>query len=666
MHRKSTFEDFEKLMDDAVSASGDERNKTISGENKQKPEGIQFDSEFIRQPKRPRIPANGSECFEEIEEITMEDGDEPTVFKGVQSEKHKLSAEERYRRSEEKLRKKAEKRRANRHIGGKVLTVVQLVLSIVILALLFVMDVLPMKYFAAAGIILVLLALVCFLLQFRPKAHWFGKILSLVLCIALVLGNIYVARTMGTLNNVTKVKTYQIDKIIIAVMADDPAESIEDMADYRFGIMEGLDRTKVDQAIGEINRSLGSEIDTAEYTSYNELVADLYSDRVDAMIYNQTLDELIEENNEGFLEKIKVIDDFEVKTEVFMEDVPDLPITKEPFVVFLSGMDVYGELEQTSRSDVNIMACVNPTTKQVLLVSVPRDAYVEIPGITGGDSDKLTHAGMYGIQYSIAAMEKIFDLDIDYYVRVNFTALINMVDALGGIDVESDYAFSTYYKQYDEATDTWCYYEYKKGMNHLNGIYALAFARERMNAAGGDYQRARNQQKVIAALLEKIKSPAVLTGYSDLLASLEGTMDTSLSSQQIASLVKMQLNDGAEWNIVSSSVYGYASQEYCASYGGSPLSVEILDDDSIEAVKEVIDQLMDGEIISEPRVTDLQKAYTVDESDMEDDYYVNNHASDDEYDDFYWEHGGYLVDAENKRYDETAETETETDSENRY
>ena len=203
-------------------------------------------------------------------------------------------------------------------------------------------------------------------------------------------------------------------------------------------------------------------------------------------------------------------------------------------------------------------------------------------------------------------------------------------------------------------------------MNHLNGIYALAFARERMNAAGGDYQRARNQQKVIAALLEKIKSPAVLTGYSDLLASLEGTMDTSLSSQQIASLVKMQLNDGAEWNIVSSSVYGYASQEYCASYGGSPLSVEILDDDSIEAVKEVIDQLMDGEIISEPRVTDIQKAYTVDESDMEDDYYVNNHASDYEYDDFYWEHGGYLVDAENKRYDETAETETETDSESIY
>ena len=179
-----------------------------------------------------------------------------------------------------------------------------------------------------------------------------------------------------------------------------------------------------------------------------------------------------------------------------------------------------------------------------------------------------------------------------------------------------------------------------------------------MNAAGGDYQRAKNQQKVIAALLEKIKSPAVLTGYTNLLSSLEGTMDTNFSSQQLASLVKMQLNDNAEWNIVSSTVYGYSSEEYCASYADSPLYVEILDDDSILAVKEVIDKLMAGEVISEPRVTDLQQIYEVDESDMEGDYYVNNHADDDEYDDFYWEHGGYLDESD---YETFVHPETEED-----
>ena len=125
-------------------------------------------------------------------------------------------------------------------------------------------------------------------------------------------------------------------------------------------------------------------------------------------------------------------------------------------------------------------------------------------------------------------------------------------------------------------------------------------------------------------------------------------MDTNLSSQQIASLVKMQLNDAADWNIVSSNVYGVASEEYCASYAEAPLSVEILDDDSIAAVQEVIEKLMNGEIISEPRKTDLQEVYEVDDSDAEDDYYVNNHASDDEYDDFYWENGGYESDKTSK------------------
>lgn len=648
MQRKSTFEDFEKLMDDAVTSDPSE-SESAEPERRE----IEFDSAMFKRRSAPRIPANGSELFDEPDseeaEIYEEDYEEevyepqkPIYSHRNTQEFDEAEAEERYRQREARLRKKAEKRRQNRHLGGKILAILQLILSVVFMGLIFKLDVLPTKYFIAASIILILLALICFLLQFRKHAHWAGKIISFIVILVMIFGSVYVAKTMYTLGSVTKVKTYQTDKIVIAVLADDPAQSLADAEDYKFGIMAGNDRSKVDLAITQMNSNLDSEIETVEYNSYSEQVEALYTGKIDAMIYNQALDELIEEKNPGFLEKIRIIDNFKVETEVLMEDVPDLPITKEPFIVFLSGMDVYGDLEQTSRSDVNIMACVNPTTKQVLLVSVPRDAYVEIPGITYGEKDKLTHAGMYGIQYSIAAMEEIFDLDISYYVRINFTSLIMMVDALGGIDVESDYAFSTYYKQYNADTDTWTYYEYKKGMNHLDGIYALAFARERMNAAGGDYQRAKNQQKVIAALLEKIKSPAFLTGYTGLLSSLEGKMDTNFTSQQLASLVKMQLNDGADWNIVSSSVYGISSEEYCASYAGSPLAVEVLDDDSIEAVKEVIDKLMKGEVISEPRVTDIQEAYEVNGSNADDDYYVNNHADDYEYDDFYWEHGGYL------------------------
>lgn len=662
MQRKSTFEDFEKLMNHTPSNPPEEEveSKQASPNIKRRSlkrgtpgaerQELEFDAEFVRRRQGPRIPANGSELFEETDRDDEVESDDKVYEAPRPVYSHRddrrideVAAEARYRQREARLRRKAEKRRRNRHLGGKILVLLQLILSVIFMGLIFKLDVLPERYFIAVSIILLLLALICFLLQFRRRAHWVGKTISIIISIVMIFGSIYVGKTLHTLNNVTAVKNYQTDKIVIAVLADDPAESLGDAKDYKFGITATLDRSKIDLAITQMNNNLGSEINVAEFNSYSEQVQALYSGKIGAMIYNQALDELIEENNPGFIEKVKIIDNFSVETEVYMEDIPDLPITKQPFIVFLSGMDVYGDMDETSRSDVNMIACVNPTAKQVLLISIPRDAYVEIPGITYGEKDKLTHAGMYGIQYSIASVENIFDIDISYYVRINFTSLITMVDALGGIDVNSECAFSTYYKQYNEETDTWSYYEYAKGINHLDGIHALAFARERMNLVGGDYQRGRNQQAVIEALLEKIKSPAFLTGYTGLLSSLEGKMDTNLTSQQIASLVKMQLNDGADWNIVSASVYGISSSEYCASYAGSPLDVEVLDDDSILAVKEIIEQLMAGEIISEPRVTDIQEVYEVDESDAEDDYYINNHADDYEYDDYYWENGGDLA-----------------------
>ena len=525
-------------------------------------------------------------------------------------------------------------------IVGLVFVLIQLICSGIFLWDLNSLNMLPARYFWLLALLLVLLAGIILLLQRFRRIHVIGKVMSALVSLLLIVVIVYIARTRGLLNTITAGTSYQTNKIVVAVLKEDEADNIHDAAAYTFGIIQSLDRSKVDLAISQINDALGIQIDTAEYQSYSDQVQALYDGEVGAIIYNQAMNDLIEENNPGFTERVRILDNFDVQTEVFMEDVPDLPITEEPFILFLSGMDVYGDIEETGRSDVNILACVNPTTKQVLLISVPRDAYVEIPGITGyGERDKLTHAGMYGVQYSMNALEELFDVDVNYYVRVNFSSLIMMVDALDGIDVESDYTFSTYYKQYTQATDTWEYYNYTKGKNHLNGDHALAFARERMNLPGGDYQRGKNQQKVIEGLLEKIKSPAVLLNYTELLDSLSGKMDTSLSSQQIASLVKMQLNDNAEWNIISASVYGTSSSEYCASYSGSPLSVEILDDDSIAAVKEVIDDLFAGEVISDPRTTELESVYEVDEDELDSEYYINNHASDWEYSGSYFTKG---------------------------
>lgn len=623
MSRKSTFDEFEELGQESLDESKSDRKES---------------GEVTAAQNKPETPS----------EIAF------TPMKGGTVREEHYGRDEGMRDKRKQKSKTGKKRRIP--IVGIIFAVIQLICSGVFLWSLGTLDMLPMRYFALVVILLLVLAGIAFALQWLRHVHIVGKVMAALVSILLIIVTIYIARTHGLLQNITAGSTYQTDKIVVAVLQDDEAESIVDAVDYEFGITRSLDREKVDLAISQINDTIGVQISTVEYDSYSDLVNALYDGDVEAIIYNQAMNDLIEENNEGFTERVRILDNFDVQTEVFMEDVPDLPITEDPFILFLSGMDVYGDIQETGRSDVNILACVNPTTKQVLLISIPRDAYVEIPGITSyGEKDKLTHAGMYGVQYSMNALEELFDVDVNYYVRVNFSSLIMMVDALGGIDVDSDYAFSTYYKQYTQATDTWEYYNYTKGTNHLNGDHALAFARERMNLPGGDYQRGKNQQKVIEGLLEKIKSPSILLNYTDLLDSLSGKMDTSLSSQQIASLVKMQLNDGAEWNIVSASVYGTSSQEYCASYSGSPLSVEILDDDSIAAVKEVIDALFAGEVISEPRTTDLESAYEVDEDELDSEYYMNNHASD-------WEYGSdYFTVGKNGGGSSSGSSDTEAD-----
>ena len=625
MSRKSTFEDFEELTEhteiqaDADAASSEVQASSAPGgaDNGGKGPSTEKTSLEFTPISSGRMRGIDADAFDEEAEPSY-DTDVP-VYTG---------------------RKRRKKRSKAGFAAGIILVIVQILCSGLLIWNLSVLNMLPDKYFWPIVLILVLLAGICLAAQWIRRVHIVGKILSGLLCALLIVLSIYIGKTHGLLSSITSGKMYQTDKIVVAVLAEDEADSILDTATYTFGIAKTLDREKVDLAISQINDAIGIQIKTEEYASYTDQVNALYDGEVEAIIYNRAMNELIEENNPGFTDKVRILDNFDVQTEVFMEDIPDLPITEEPFALFLSGMDVYGDIEETGRSDVNILACVNPTTKQVLLISVPRDAYVEIPGITYyGERDKLTHAGMYGVQYSMNALEEIFGVDVNYYARVNFSSLIMMVDALGGIDVDSDYAFSTYYKQYTQATDTWEYYTYKKGENHLNGDYALAFARERMNLPGGDYQRGKNQQKVIEGLLEKLKSPAVLLNYTQLLDSLSGKMDTSLSSTQIASLVKMQLNDGAEWNIISASVYGTSSYEYCASYSGSPLAVEILDEDSIAAVKEVIDDLFAGRVISEPRTTYLEEIYDVDDSELDSEYYMNNHAEEWEYSGSYFTKG---------------------------
>ena len=264
-------------------------------------------------------------------------------------------------------------------------------------------------------------------------------------------------------------------------------------------------------------------------------------------------------------------------------------ITKEPFVIYLSGVDTRGELTENARSDVNILAAVNPVTKRVALINTPRDYYVDLAGTDS--KDKLTHAGLYGVETSMATLGGLYGVSVDHYIRINFAGFIQIIDALGGVDVYSDQAFTSVGSPgyYDPTT-------FVEGWNHLDGKSALAFARERHAFASGDIQRGINQMKVIDAMLNKIKSPALLMGFSKIMDAASDCFVTSFSQDQISALVRMQLSDLAEWDIESYTVTGSSSSSTkCYSAKGQKLYVMKPDDTSVNKAKEMIASVLGGE-----------------------------------------------------------------------
>ena len=273
----------------------------------------------------------------------------------------------------------------------------------------------------------------------------------------------------------------------------------------------------------------------------------------------------------------------------FLSDAEAKKITKEPFVVYLSGVDTRGELTEKARSDVNILAAVNPETKQVVLINTPRDYYVDLAGTNS--KDKLTHAGLYGVQTSMDTLGNLYGVDVQHYIRINFAGFINIVDALGGVDVYSDQAFTSVGSPgyYDPTT-------FAEGWNHLDGKAALAFARERHAFKTGDVQRGINQMKVIDAMLNKIKSPALLMGFSKIMDAAADCFVTSFSQDQISALVRMQLSDFAEWDIESYTVTGTSSSSTkCYSAKGQKLYVMKPDDASVSKAREMIASVLGGE-----------------------------------------------------------------------
>ena len=258
------------------------------------------------------------------------------------------------------------------------------------------------------------------------------------------------------------------------------------------------------------------------------------------------------------------------------------PDADAPYIVYISGIDVAGPIATRSRSDVNILMVVNPHTGQILLVTTPRDFYVQLAGIDTPLKDKLTHAGVYGIDTSIGTMNNLYDISIDYYLRINFSSLVQVVDTLGGVDVNSAYDFSA------------AGYTFHQGINHLDGAAALAFSRDRHSFATGDRVRGQNQEAVITAIIARLTDPSVLARYDQIMTAVAGAVQTSMPPQTISAQVQRQLANGTKWAVTSISVNGADGSEYTYSYPHQKLYVMIPDQATVDAAKAQIQATLAG------------------------------------------------------------------------
>ena len=474
------------------------------------------------------------------------------------------------------------KNSVNNKIISIVLMIVQMLISIIFCVQIVSMHVLPIKYLVILILILLLIITITFLTQFSKKLRLGGRIFSVIICLSIGLGCYYMMETNKMLTSVTGIDT-KIDDISIIVLKDDPAQSLEDTKDCSFGIQEVIDRDNVNKAIDNFDNDLNAKIKYITYNGFHPQIDALYNGEVRAIIINEAYRETIEDEFSDFSEKTRMLEVHKVVTDVKVEPV-NKEITKNAFTVYISGIDTYGSISRTSRSDVNIIATINPITKQILLNTTPRDYYVSLP-FANGAMDKLTHAGIYGVDASMETLENLYDIDIDYYVRVNFTSLTRIVDALGGVIVNSPYEFKVQG------------YSFNVGDNELNGDKALAFSRERHSFANGDNQRGINQTLVIKAMLNKALSPVILTKYSNIMNSISGSFETNMSFDEITSLVRMQMNDLASWNIVSNAVVGTGDSQTTYSAGSQHLYVMIPNQTSVDNAKEKMQQVISGEIL---------------------------------------------------------------------
>ena len=470
----------------------------------------------------------------------------------------------------------------------KVLNIVSIIIGIISLILMLVfsyaiykLNMIPGKFLIPVYILIFVIYTGLLLTVFLPKVKSKIKVFSMIILVlfGVIFGfaDKYIFTTLNFMDILDR-DVLQKERYDVYVLENSSYKKLEDLKGKKVGLYQSLNSEK---AGSELKNKVNFEI--IEYTDVEKMFESLNNDEINAIIISSSVKNLLDTELNDINVKIKSIYNFKISIEK-NDIVKVVNVTNTPFNVYIAGGDGYGSIDYTFNTDVNMVATINPTTRKILLTSIPRDYYVNLVGQGPNAYDKLTHAGYYGIEESVKTVENLLDTDINYYVKINFSTIEGIVDAIGGVDVYSDYDF------YEQAYGL---YHFTIGNNHLDGKQALAFARERKSFATGDVQRVKNQQKVVEAIVNKVtSSTALISSYDRILDSVSENLDTNMPSKDISRLVKMQLNDMRGWTIESQNAVGTGQMGPTYTFPTLNLYTMLPDKDSVNSLKLKINEYL--------------------------------------------------------------------------
>ena len=459
------------------------------------------------------------------------------------------------------------------------------------------LNVLPTKLLFLMTIVFVLLDLIFILLLCFATKGVVSKIICIIFTVAISLGSclggFYLSKTGGLLSNITNVAKHSKNTVSVIVKQSSDMKNKNDLAGHSVGTLANINTQGSKKILKELNKS-GIQMEKREYGSLTEMLGSFYNGEVDSIVIN--------ESSRSQITDIDAYKDFDKNTRVVYQTSYKVEntdkanavsnITTTPFNVLISGSDTRGGYDENGRSDVIMVATVNPKTGTILLTSVPRDFYVETAcdaadGCQQGALDKITHTGVHGTNTTKRTVEKLLGIEINYTFKVGFDTVTDIVDAVGGIDVnvEPGYECSNFLHAPGLSVHA--------GVNHLNGEQALGYARERYAYSEGDRQRTKNQQQVLMGIVDKITSPAIVTNYASIMDSMSNTFSTTMSNDEISSLIKYQLNSNPKWKMEQYMVNGTGDTLMCAELGDAAY-VMVPDQSTVTTAKNKINAVLAG------------------------------------------------------------------------